>query len=96
VAPALLYHLGTHLDQWERILSSPPAQAVYELGKIDASLTLPASATPVVKTLSTAPEPPPSIRSKATTPVDDVDAAVKRGDFASYKLAMNRRSVAAR
>lgn len=92
VGPQLLYHLGTHPDVFDRMLSLPAAQAVYELGQLAGTLSAPAP--PAIKTLSTAPEPPPSIRSKATTPVDDVDAAVKRGDFASYKLAMNRRSVA--
>lgn len=92
--PQLLYHLGSNLEEFNRLLSLPPHAAAYELGQLAALFSAPA--TPVVKTLSTAPEPPPTIRSKPSTPVDDVDAAVKRGDFASYKLAMNRRSVAGR
>lgn len=90
--PQLLYHLGSHLEEFNRLLSLPPHQAAYELGQLAATLSAPAS--PVVKTLSTAPEPPPTLRSKPATPVDDLEAAIKRGDFASYKLAANRRALA--
>ncbi len=90
--PRLLYHLGTHLDEFEALIALPPSQAAYELGQLSARLSVPAS--PVVKTLSTAPDPPPTLRSKPATPVDEVEAAVKRGDFASYRLAMNRKAIA--
>ena len=93
-SPQLLYHLGQHLDEFEALIALPPAQAAYELGQLSARLSAPA--TPVVKTLSTAPEPPPTLRSKPATPVDDVEAAVKRGDFASYRLAMNRKTIGSR
>ncbi len=93
-SPALLYHLGTHLEDFHRIVALPPAQAAYAIGKLDASLSLPAP--PAFKTLSTAPDPPPTLRSKPATPVDDLEAAVKRGDFTSYKLAANRRTIAGR
>ena len=93
-SPQLLYHLGTHLDEFETLISLPPAQAAYELGQLAARLTAPAP--PVVKTLSTAPDPPPTLRSKPATPVDDLEAAIKSGDFTRYKLAANRRAVSGR
>lgn len=92
--PQLLYHLGTHLDEFETLIALPPAQAAYELGQLSARLSAPAP--PVVKTLSSAPPPPPTLGSKPASPVDDVEAAVKRGQdgYATYKLVMNKRAVA--
>jgi hypothetical protein len=90
--PQLLYHLGTHKDEFQRILSLPPARAVYELGKIDASLT-PSSVPSVPRT--SAPPPPQTLSTRAVAPVDDVDAALASGDFRRYKAAQNARDVAA-
>lgn len=94
IAPQLLYHLGQHRDVFDRLLSLGEIPAIYELGKLEATLTAPAPPNP--KTLSTAPAPPPTLGSKPATPVDDVDAAVRSGDYATYAAAMNRRQLAAR
>ena len=48
----LIYHLGTHLDQADKLANMSPSQAIMELGKISANLT----AKPNIK-LSAAPEP---------------------------------------
>ena len=48
----LIYHLGTHLDQADKLASMSPNQAMMELGKISANL----NAKPNIK-LSAAPEP---------------------------------------
>lgn len=48
----LIYHLGTHLDQADKLASMTPNQAIMELGRISANL----SAQPNIKT-SAAPDP---------------------------------------
>ena len=35
----LIYHLGTHLDQADRLATLPPSQALLEIGRMSASLT---------------------------------------------------------
>lgn len=50
--PELIYHLGSHLDQADRIANMSPQQAMMELGRMSANL----SAKNDVK-LSAAPEP---------------------------------------
>lgn len=48
----LIYHLGTHLDQADKLANMTPNQAIMELGRISANL----SAQPNIKT-SAAPDP---------------------------------------
>jgi hypothetical protein len=89
----LLYHLGTHREEFQRIVSLPPGRAVYELGKLDAVL-FGSSVPPVSRT--SAPPPVDGLSTRAVAPVDDVDAALASGDFSRYKAAQNARDVAAR
>jgi hypothetical protein len=89
----LLYHLGTHREEFNRIVNLPPARAVYELGKLDAVL-FGSSVPPVSRT--SAPPPVDGLSTRAVAPVDDVDAALASGDFSRYKAAQNARDVAAR
>lgn len=99
VGPRLIY---AKTAETQRLLSLSVPHALYELGKLEASLTAggpPTSAStpakPVVS-VSTAPPPPPQISARPGTPLDDADAALGRGDFAAYQRAMNAREVAAR
>jgi hypothetical protein len=89
----LLYHLGTHREEFQRIVNLPPGRAVYELGKLDAVL-FGSSVPPVSRT--SAPPPVDGLSTRAVAPVDDVDAALASGDFSRYKAAQNARDVAAR
>lgn len=54
----LVYHLGTHLDQADRIANMSPAQALLEVGRMSAKL----DSKPQIKT-SAAPEPIDTITS---------------------------------
>jgi hypothetical protein len=97
VAPQLLYHLGTHLEQFERLVGLPERLAIYELGKLEASL----SAVPVTSqkppTVTRASAPPTMLGSKPTTPsTDDASRAVASGDVAAYKAAWYREQLAMR
>ena len=50
--PELIYHLGTHLDQADKLAGMTPTAAIMELGKLSVSM----NAAPTKKT-SAAPEP---------------------------------------
>lgn len=99
VGPQLAYVKTAEL---QRLLTLSVPHALYELGKLEASLTAGGSLTPAstpakpVVSISTAPPPPPQISARPGTPLDDADAALGRGDFAAYQRAMNAREVAAR
>lgn len=95
VAPQLLYHLGTHLETFERLVSLPERLAIYELGKLEASLSAapvtPQKSTPVTR----ASAPPTMLGSKPTTPSsDDASRAVASGDVAAYRAARLRERTA--
>lgn len=98
-ATPLLYHLGTHRAEFDRIVALPERRAVYELAKIEASLSPSPAPAPVpglvTKTVSSAPTPPPAVMSRAQAPVDEVDAARASGDFRRYFQAANARDIAA-
>lgn len=48
------------------------------------------------KKITSAPNPPTEVSGKNTAPGDEVEAAVKRGDFTAYYREMNRRELAAK
>ena len=50
--PELIYHLGTHLDQADKLAGMTPTQAIMELGKLSVSMN-----TAPTKKASAAPEP---------------------------------------
>lgn len=50
--PGVLYHLSHHLDEAEKIVSLPPANAAFEVAKLSSSIKM-----PTAKTVSSAPEP---------------------------------------
>lgn len=94
-APALLYHLGTHRDEFARVIALPAHQAAYELGKLDAALSVGATSVRPTKTVSSAPPPPPSLLSRAQTPVDEIESARSSGDWSRYRALANARDIAA-
>lgn len=69
--PALVYHLAQHPAETARIAALPPGLQLYEMGKLDASVSRPADAKPsgpsaaVVETK--APPPPKPVGSRSTT-----------------------------
>lgn len=54
--PAIVEHLGTHLDEADRISRLPPHLAAYELARIEAKVS-----APKPKPVSAAPSPPPAL-----------------------------------
>lgn len=83
---ALTYHLGTHLDEAERIATLPPVRAARELALLESRLELP---TP--KTISNAPDPIKSANGKTVTEKDPSKMTDK--EFAEWrkKTMANRR-----
>jgi len=97
--PQLAYALGQSPDELTRILSLAPGFAVAALGRLEARLDPGFAATagaPAPKLISSAPTPPPTVGTKPTAPVDDLESAVKSEDFSRFRRVANARSVAAR
>lgn len=96
-APALLRHFSTHPDELEALRTAAPSVVIRAIAKLEARLDASAGTstpTPTPKAITSAPEPPPTLGSKATAPLDEAAAAVARGDFTAYAAAQNRRETA--
>ena len=75
----VLHHLGTHLDEAERILSLPPAVRAMELGRLSARITTP------VPRATAAPTPPVPIRGNAASAEPGPDDQGRFNDQAAYR-----------
>lgn len=81
--PQVLYHLGSHPEEFARLAGLPPRLAVYELGKLEASLAAPAAVSP--NPLTKAPTPPTTLGRKSVDPSDQIEAAVASNDVSRYR-----------
>lgn len=88
VAPQLMLHYSQHPDEWQALTHLSPPGVVRAVAKVAARFETP-SLTP--KTVSDAPAPPRTLGTRAAQPADEVEGAVVRGDFLTYRSAMNRR-----
>ena len=96
-APALLRYFTDHWDALKAIATLDSDVAIARaIGRLEATLESRAlmPSQPTVKTVTSAPAPAQTLGSKPSAPVDVVEAAIGRKDFASYREAMNRREVA--
>lgn len=89
--PAIAYHLGKNVAEAAKLKALPTAKMLIEIGKLDARLSLEAKAPdekakpkPVVK-------PVPRELGVGSAPVDEMAAALERGDFATYERLMDAR-----
>jgi hypothetical protein len=89
IAVELAYHLGTNLNEAERIFRLPPMLQVKELGKLEAKLE---SSPPEVKKISSAPEPIKPVQGgKSVNPVyDTTDPRSAKTMSASEWIAADR------
>lgn len=88
-----LYHLGQHPAELARIQAiADPIEQFEELVLIGHALT---TDTPPVKTQTDAPPPPPTLGTRASTVVDEAEAALARGDVPAYRRIMNEREMSA-
>jgi len=88
----VLYALQKTPTEIRRINALKPLPAARELAKLEET----ALAARAVKTLSTAPDPGPSIGVRAGDPASPVQRAIKKGDAGSYIREKNREALAAR
>jgi hypothetical protein len=93
MAPKLLRHLSDHPDELALVDRMTPAAVVRYVGRIEGAssvVTPPVSPKPIV---TSAPKPPTTLGTKPAAPSNDLDDAVARGDFASYREKANRRDM---
>lgn len=96
VAPQLMRHFTDHPEVLSALEASPsPAALLKAFGKLEASLSHDAI-TPPTPQITTAPNPPTTLGRKPATPVDEAEAALKRGDFSAYEKAANAAELARR
>lgn len=94
----ILYKLGENDSaEGKRIAALDPYDQVEALGEIKRSLTTPEKKTAPVKKHTAAPPPATNLGSRETEHADPEQAALNRGDYATYtKLANARELKAAR
>lgn len=90
--PELLYHLGSNLEDAERIKGLSPTQTIKELTRIEDSLKKPA---PGPKKVPAAHAPPTEVGTNASA-TDDAEAAGAAGDYTRYKKLADAKDIAAR
>lgn len=94
--PALLYALGRDQQQvFHRLAGLPAPFALYELGKLDASLSQPAAPSGSPQPHTQAPPPPHTLGRKPAEPADPVRGALADGDFRRYSREQTARELAA-
>ncbi|PWT71031.1 MAG: hypothetical protein C5B60_11435 [Chloroflexi bacterium] len=86
----ILYYLGTHSEELQRIAAMQPVSAIREIGKLSAMLApSPAAERSKPRTVSSAPRPPAPLSrpSGQTTKPDVLDEDFARRDFKAWSAA---------
>lgn len=85
----ILYYLGTHPDELERIAKLQPVSAIREIGRLSATLAPPSAAGNPKPKVSGAPKPPaPLSRPSAGSSKKDInDEEFARNDFRGWSKA---------
>ena len=92
LGPQVYYHLATHRDEAEAILSKPPYKALADLGKIEAKLSAKKEEPKqVVKKVSTAPAPVSKSTGSAPVTVRLDDPNISQSDYRSARMAQRKR-----
>jgi hypothetical protein len=90
IGPQLLHHLVTNTDVLQALQKLNPLRAVAALGRIEASLSEPA--TPAKKPIIPGgSKPPTELSGRKSAPADERGAAIAAGDFESYARIENAR-----
>jgi hypothetical protein len=97
-APRLLRHFSEQPEALEALRHAPPSHILRVIAKLESRFEADSSAAPAPpsRTITKAPEPPPTLGSRAAAPVNEAEAALARGDFKAYRAAKNREEMAAR
>lgn len=88
-APALIYYLGQHSEEMEKLAGMSERAGILALGKILAGLNTEAPPAPKVKTTTSAPHPGKTIGGTSTAVKDPIKAAEDAGDWVTYNRLMN-------
>ena len=95
IAPQILYHLGQHPDEFQRLIALPERQALVALGRIEASLPASTAATPKARAVISAHEPPTTLGRRPAGEADELVSAVASGDMGRFKALRQRDRLAA-
>lgn len=88
----ILYYLGKHPKEIERIAALSPVSAVREIGKLAALLEKSPAPENGKRQITGAPKPPPPSGRPSKTSSDSIEDAAARGDFRAYsRLRMSQR-----
>lgn len=71
IGPDIRFHLAQNPDMMDKLNSMHPARAAVEIGKIEAQLSVPKTATAPVRTVTRAPAPIRSVISNGVTVTTD-------------------------
>lgn len=92
--PQLLKHFTDHPDDYAAVAQLPPDKFFARMGKLEAALERPVvSSDP--KPVSRMTPPATTLGTRASTPVDEEDAAVESRNFARFHEIQTRRRLAA-
>lgn len=87
----VMYFLGTHPEDAQRIAALDPYRCSLELAKIEFTLTGTVSQPPAKPQITAAHPPPTQLAGTNAAPADEVAAAVASGDFRRYMNLANAR-----
>ncbi len=90
----MLVHLSEHPDELAKFSQLSPAAVIRAMARLEGQLETPA--IPPVKTISTAPALTTTLGTRPSVPGDPLDAAIRTGDFRTYRTLMNQREIAAK
>lgn len=95
----LMRHFSNHPEDLQRFAAYGPDEFYMELGVLErelkaASAQAPAPAVPPTKHTTSAPPPPTTLGARPAEPADPIQAALRRGDFATYRDLKNKAEIA--
>lgn len=84
----VMAHLADHPEELDRFKAMTSAVEVTRaFAKLEASLVTPSKTTPLPKTITDAPSPPPTLGGKPAASSDELTNAVATGDVVGYRRA---------
>lgn len=85
LGPQMLKHFTDHPEDYAEIAALPPQDFFIRMGKLEAALERPQAGASDPKPVSRMAPPATTLGTRASTPVDEEDAAVGSKDFSRFK-----------
>lgn len=97
-AKLLIEYLTAHPDELTALeASATTADIIRSIGRLEARLSRPSTtvppAAPAALPVSLAPPPPATLGQKPSQPADELQEAIRTGDFARYRELQNRQEM---